>query len=109
MVQSSKSVILLLTHSSFELTNCLLHKHINEDGFPQLDTYVKEGDCLIGKVLVSKKKGTVKNSSLMCGLGEEGYIDRIIVTKEKDKGSTYIKIKQRRYLKRKSVNEPNGK
>ena len=75
------------------------YKHIKEDGFPQLDTYVKEGDCLIGKVLVSKKKGTVKNSSLMCGLGEEGYIDRIIVTKEKDKGSTYIKIKLRKYRK----------
>ena len=75
------------------------YEHIDENGFPKLDTFVKEGDCLIGKILVSKKKGTVNNNSLYCGLGEEGYVDRIIVTKEKDKGSTYIKIKLRKYRK----------
>ena len=67
--------------------------HIQENGFPKLDSYVREGDCIIGKVLKNSRDGTMKNSSLMCGLGEEGYVDRIIVTKEV--GYLYISIKLR--------------
>lgn len=67
--------------------------HIQENGFPKLDAYVKEGDCIIGKVKKNSKDGTVKNNSLMCGLGEEGYVDRVIVTKEV--GYLYISIKLR--------------
>lgn len=75
------------------------YDHILENGLPKLDTYVKEGDCLIGKVIRNSKEGTVKNNSLMCGLGEEGYVDRIIFTKEKDRSNTYIKIKLRKQRK----------
>ncbi len=75
------------------------YSHILENGLPKLDTYVREGDCLIGKVIRNSKDGTVKNNSLMCGLGEEGYVDRIIFTKEKDRSNTYIKIKLRKHRK----------
>lgn len=75
------------------------YDHILENGLPKLDTYVREGDCLIGKVIKNSKDGTIRNNSLMCGLGEEGYVDRIIFTKEKDQGNIYIKIKLRKHRK----------
>lgn len=75
------------------------YDHILENGMPKLDTYLREGDCLIGKVIKNTKTGTVRNNSLMCGLGEEGYVDRIIFTKEKDQGNIYIKVKLRKFRK----------
>ena len=72
--------------------------HIQENGLPKLDSYLNEGDCIIGKVLRTKD-GKVKNNSLRCGIGEEGYVDRIIKTREKDQGNLYISIKLR--IKRK--------
>lgn len=74
------------------------YRHIQDNGLPVLDAYVKEGDCVIGKVLRAKD-GTVKNSSVICGIGEEGYVDRIIKTREKEQGNLYISIKLR--IKRK--------
>jgi len=73
------------------------YDHIMENGLPKLDTYVKEGDCLLGKVVRNNKTGTVRNTSLMCSLGEEGYVDRVMFTKEKDQGNIYVKIKLRKY------------
>ena len=70
------------------------YAHIDDSGLPKLDAYVREGDCIIGKVLKSKD-GTITNNSLYCGLGEEGYVDRVIKTREKDQGNLYIKIKLR--------------
>ena len=67
--------------------------HIQENGFPKLDSYVREGDCIIGKVKRDSRDGKLTNNSLMCGLGEEGYVDRIIVTKEV--GYLFISIKLR--------------
>ncbi len=75
------------------------YDHIQENGMPKLDTYVREGDCLIGKVIKNTKTGTLKNNSLMCGLGEEGYVDRIVFTKEKDHSNMYVKIKLRKHRK----------
>ena len=72
--------------------------HIQENGLPKLDSYLKEGDCIIGKVLRTKE-GKVKNNSIVCGIGEEGYVDRIIKTREKEQGNLYISIKLR--IKRK--------
>ena len=69
------------------------YANIQENGFPKLDSYVREGDCIIGKVLKSKD-GKIVNNSLMCGLGEEGFVDRIIVTRE-NLGNLYISIKLR--------------
>jgi DNA-directed RNA polymerase II subunit RPB2 len=68
--------------------------HIQENGLPKLDAYMKEGDCIIGKILKTKD-GSVKNNSIFCGIGEEGYVDRIIKTREKEQGNIYISIKLR--------------
>ncbi len=72
--------------------------NIEENGLPKLDSYMREGDCVIGKIL-KNKDGSVKNNSMFCGIGEEGYVDRIIKTREKEQGNLYISIKLR--IKRK--------
>ena len=68
--------------------------NIQENGLPKLDSYLKEGDCIIGKIK-KYKNGKIENSSQYCGLGEEGYVDRIIKTREKDQGNLFITIKLR--------------
>ena len=72
------------------------YSKINEDGLPKLDVFVKEGDCIIGKV-IKYRDGSIVNNSIMCGIGEEGYVDRVIKTREGDQGNYYIKIKLRKY------------
>ena len=75
------------------------YRNIQENGLPKLGTYLNEGDCVLGKVKIDKD-GNVKNNSQFCTLGEEGFVDRIIISREKDQGNLYIKIrlrKMRRY------------
>tara|TARA_A100001015_G_C14988177_1_gene712525 strand:+ start:76 stop:1392 length:1317 start_codon:yes stop_codon:yes gene_type:complete len=73
---------------------------INEDGLPKLDAYMKEGDCVIGKVK-RYKNGKIENSSIYCGVGEEGYVERIVKSREGDQGNLQIAIKLR--LRRKYI------
>ena len=73
---------------------------INENGLPKLDSYMREGDCIIGKVK-RYKNGKIENSSLYCGIGEEGYVERIVKSREGDQGNLHITIKLR--LKRKYI------
>ena len=73
---------------------------INEDGLPKLDAYMKEGDCVIGKVR-RHKNGKIENSSIYCGVGEEGYVERIVKSREGEQGNLQIAIKLR--LKRKYI------
>ena len=80
-----------------DLSNIKNHEkydNIGEDGLPKLDSYIKEGDCVIGKILKSKD-GKIVNNSLFASQGEEGYVDRIIKTREKENGHLLIKIKLR--------------
>ena len=72
--------------------------NIGDDGLPKLDSYIKEGDCIIGKILKAKD-GKVINNSLYTTLGQKGYVERIIKTREKENGNLLIKIKLRQSRK----------
>lgn len=72
--------------------------NIGENGLPKLDSYINVGDCVIGKVIKSKD-GTVRDNSLMASMGEKGYVERVIVTREKENGHLLIKIKLRQFRK----------
>ena len=39
------------------------YEAIDENGLPKLDSYIHQGDCIIGKVRIFFKDGTVKNIS----------------------------------------------
>ena len=70
---------------------------INEYGIPTLDVYVKTGDCVIGRMRIfgeGENVGKDQNASLYVGIGEEGYIDRVSITKSA-KGGIVIKVKVR--------------
>ena len=75
-----------------------IYKNICDNGLPKLDSYVRKGDCVIGKILI-KKDGSVINNSIFSQIDEEGYVDRIMITKEKDSQNTFIKVKLKSYRK----------
>ena len=54
-------------------------------------------DCIIGKVQISPKGE--KNNSRYAGMDEQGYVDRIIITNEKDTQKPMFKIKLKEYRK----------
>jgi DNA-directed RNA polymerase beta subunit len=71
---------------------------IGENGLPYIDRFVRPGDCIIGKGKKNLKTGKVNNSSVFAGVGEEGYIDRILVTWNA-KSEIVIKVKVRQTRK----------
>jgi len=77
---------------------------ISDNGIPKLDAYVNYGDCIIGKVkkynknIVGEMAGQIQNVSLFAGKGEEGYIDRVLVTIIEE-GQIMISVKVRQNRK----------
>ena len=71
--------------------NSKKYANIQQDGFPLLNSYINEGDCILGK-----KTGDV-NTSIFTGIGESGYVERIYKTKVDN--SFVIKIKLRKFSK----------
>ena len=81
-----------------DVKNPEIYSNIGEDGMPILDSFINEGDCVLGKVLKSKD-GKIVNNSLKATTGESGYVDRIIKTREKENGNILIKIRLRQTRK----------
>ena len=67
------------------------YANIQQDGFPLINSYIDEGDCIL-----AKKTGEA-NTSVFTGVGESGYVDRIFKTKVDN--SFVIKIKLRKFSK----------
>ena len=67
------------------------YANIQQDGFPVINSYIEEGDCILGK------KTADVNTSVFTGIGESGYVDRIYKTKVDN--SFIIKIKLRKFSK----------
>lgn len=73
---------------------------IGEDGIPILDAYIRPGDCIIGKIRKFNKStdtstaGKIVNLSQFAGVGEEGYVDRVLITKT-GSGDKIVKVKLR--------------
>lgn len=72
--------------------------NIDEFGIPLLDTYISPGDCIIGKVKTNIETGKKINASTFAGVGEEGYVDRILIITDMDR-KTVVKVKLRRWSK----------
>jgi len=72
---------------------------IQPNGLPTLDTYLKQGDCVIGRERIIKEGkniAKVTNASLYIGIGEEGYVDRISVNKVAKGILVKVKLRQSR-------------
>jgi DNA-directed RNA polymerase beta subunit len=78
---------------------------IDDKGIPILDAYIREGDCVIGKVkefnksIGSYNAGDVRNVSQLAGKGESGYIDRVLITFTQEHQQQMIKVKVRQNRK----------
>lgn len=69
---------------------------INEDGLPKLGAYIRQGDCILGRIRITST-GKIENTSLYAGVGESGYVDRILISYGVDRSTIVrIKIRQRR-------------
>ena len=67
---------------------------IGLDGLPVIGAYVKEGDCIIGKIRTNTKTGLVKNVSTYVELGQSGVVDRISDSRNKSKKKIiHVKIR----------------
>jgi len=78
---------------------------LDEFGLPKLDCYIRPGDCIIGKVRRYNKEAKVEKISEYASISAEGYIDRILITKNKvdsylsDSVMVRVKIrKNRKYI-----------
>lgn len=71
---------------------------LDEQGLPKLDAYIRQGDCIVGKVRKFVKDGEVKNISEFTGIGGEGYVDRVLITMNAS-NQRVIRIKLRKNRK----------
>lgn len=71
---------------------------IDERGVPRIGSFVKEGDCIIGKVRKNFTTGKLENASSFVEVKQEGIIDKVLVTTNSD-GNRVIKVKIRQIRK----------
>lgn len=69
------------------------YRNINSDGYPSINSFIQQGDCILGK---TNDRGF--NTSCFTGVGETGYVDRIYKSYS-DNSHGYIKIKLRKFSK----------
>jgi DNA-directed RNA polymerase beta subunit/intein/homing endonuclease len=75
---------------------------ITEDGTPSLGSFLKKGDCVIGRMRIFREGeniGKNQNASLYIGIGEEGIVDRISINKSSKGTVVKVKIRQDRIQK----------
>ncbi|GAG91008.1 unnamed protein product, partial [marine sediment metagenome] len=71
---------------------------IDENGIARLGSFVREGDCIIGKVRKNIVTGRVENASTYVGVGQEGIVDRVLVSTNPE-GMRVVKVKLRQIRK----------
>jgi len=56
-----------------------IYEHLEENGLPTIGSRIKERQAIVGKV-VMKDTEELANESVLLGYGEEGIVDKVIVT-----------------------------
>jgi DNA-directed RNA polymerase II subunit RPB2 len=78
---------------------------VNENGIPRLDAYIRPDDCIIGKIRIHNKNsgssmaGQTESVPERAGVGEEGYIDRVLITKNICSQENIVKVRIRQNRK----------
>lgn len=81
-----------------------IYAAIDENGLPRLDAYIRQGDCIIGKVRKytntkdPAKIGVIDEICEYAGVGEEGYVDRVL-TSMNSSSEKVVKVKIRKNRK----------
>jgi len=74
-----------------------IYRHIQENGLPKLDSLIESGDCILGQVMITSEGE--ENHSTFADLDIYGYVDRILITRERNGTNPLIRIKLRNYNK----------
>lgn len=61
------------------------YAHLDENGIAKVGSQIRRGDCIIGKVHRNIKTGAITNASVFAGVGEEGIVDRVVVSYNTEK------------------------
>lgn len=54
------------------------YNYIDENGLPFIGAYLKQGDCVTGRLQI--ENGVVSNASTFLKVGDEGIVDKIVVS-----------------------------
>jgi DNA-directed RNA polymerase beta subunit len=60
------------------------YRHLDNNGIAAVGSYLKEKDVIIGKLREYIKTKELQNASVELGIGEEGVVDRVLVTVNED-------------------------
>ena len=71
---------------------------IDDNGLPILGAFVRDGDCIIGKIRKNETLNKIENASSYVGVGMKGVIDKVLVSKNAE-GSKIVKVKIRQIRK----------
>jgi DNA-directed RNA polymerase beta subunit len=97
VVKKTSDVIETFCRPEAKGSNVGRYAAIDENGLPRLDAYIKQGDCIIGRIREYTKTGVRENASIFAGVGEEGYVDRIHITRNLERYYVAkVKIRQKR-------------
>jgi len=66
------------------------YRHLDNNGIAVLGSYVREGDVVIGKARIYSDGNIDYSGSVTVGIGEEGVVDRVLVTTNTDSNSVVI-------------------
>ncbi len=74
---------------------------INDRGIPRIDAEIKVKDCIVCKVREHNKNsttanaGTIEDIPVFAGVGQEGFVDRVLITTQPMQKRTIVKVKLR--------------
>lgn len=74
-----------------------IYRHLQENGLPKLDSLIEPRDCLLGQVAITSDGET--NQSHFAELDIRGYVDRILITRDRNGRNPIIRIKLRSHNK----------
>lgn len=70
-----------------------IYKFIGDNGLPYIGAPLKEGACVIGKIIINNKTKETKNDSTLIKIGDQGIVDRVLVTQEGNKLIVKVKVR----------------
>ncbi len=66
------------------------------NGLPMIGAYLRQGDCVIGKIQHIKKDDSRHNESTILRYGDEGIVDKILVTSDERVMTVTVKLRTMR-------------
>lgn len=83
--------------SGCEINRFANYTKLDDNGLPIVNSYIKEGDALLGKVLFNAKEGKYTSKCDIANKTTDGFIDKVVVYPGKDGRVAKIRMRKVRY------------